>query len=122
MTRLTYKSTWRVWHAMREFIYQQRLLRKWGKTMEREKIGRMLEILTKPEKDHADAEFARNNLDGFSVWLMDMATGDLVKRGVEESDAREILETVAGVHRMLGATEFMDFISVASMFEEEGLS
>lgn len=89
--------------------------------MEKEKALQMIEILRKDEKTLDDSKFVQNNLNGFSTWLFNVATSELISDGVDEDKVFGLLAPLVQVHKMLGASEFADFVKVADAFESEGL-
>jgi hypothetical protein len=89
--------------------------------MEKEKAFQMLEILKKDEKTLDDSKFVQNNLDGFATWLFNVATNELISDGIAEDKVFGLLTPLVEVHKMLGASEFSDFVNVANTFESEGL-
>jgi hypothetical protein len=89
--------------------------------MEKEKAFQMLEILKKDEKTLDDSKFVQNNLDGFATWLFNVATNELISDGVAEDKVYGLLAPLVEINKMLGASEFSDFVNVANAFESEGL-
>jgi len=89
--------------------------------MEKEKAFQMLEILKKDEKTLDDSKFVQNNLDGFATWLFNVATNELLSDGVPEDKVYGLLAPLVEINKMLGASEFSDFVNVANAFESEGL-
>ena len=89
--------------------------------MNKEKAFQMLEILRKDEKTLDDSKFVQNNLDGFATFLFNVATSELISDGVAEDKVFGLLAPLVEVHKMLGASEFSDFVNVANAFESEGL-
>lgn len=57
-----------------------------------------------------DIKFVEKNLDGFNTFLLDMTTNKLVQAGIDQEEAEAMLHGVAQVNRMLGASQFQEFV------------
>lgn len=89
--------------------------------MNKEIAEKMMNLLSTKEKSNEDIRFIVNHLDGFATFMLDMATFHFVKDGVPAEKVNDILGPLVEVHKLLGVTEYNDFVKVGQMFDEEGL-
>ena len=71
-----------------------------------------VEDLTKQEVD-----FLNNNLAPFTSVLIEAGAHAMTEAGMERDEALSILETLAMVSRMAGASNFVDFVNVKHIME-----
>lgn len=91
--------------------------------MKEQDVEKMFEILSKKEKSSRDEmEYFRNNLDGFQKWMLNTATHALTSAGMPQELADGMLIPLIEITKMCGANEYHDFVNVAHMFKEGGLS
>ena len=85
-------------------------------------ISRGLDILTRVGSlTSDDASFLRNHIKHLVDFTIDHATHDLVRHGVDEELARNMLGVIRGISEMAGASSFADFAQVAEAISEAGL-
>lgn len=84
--------------------------------MNKTTVEKMVDILSTKDKTDEDVSFLKNNLEGFAKFMLDMATFHLVKEGVSAEKVKDLLEPLVEVNKMLGVTQFQDFMTVDAMF------
>lgn len=84
--------------------------------MNKTTVEKMVDILSTKDKTDEDVSFLKNNLEGFAKFMFDMATFHLVKEGVSSEKVKDLLEPLVEVNKMLGVTQFQDFMTVDAMF------
>lgn len=73
-------------------------------------VMKMMEFLGGGVETGEDIKFVEKNLDGFSTFLLNMTTHRLVEAGIDQEEAEAMLHGVAQVNRMLGASQFQEFV------------
>jgi len=81
-----------------------------------EKAEQVFNLLSKSgDLQDEDFLFLENNLAPFGELLIKCGAHAMVNAGMEKEEALSILETLAMVSRMSGATSFKDFTLVSRM-------
>ena len=85
--------------------------------MEKEKVMRMMSILSEEKSTPEDMAFVRNNLEGLNTFLYNVATQELIADGVAPDKVEGLLQPLVGIARMQGASSFLDYQVVAELME-----
>jgi hypothetical protein len=64
-----------------------------------------------------EVDFLNNNLAPFTSVLIEAGAHAMTKAGMDKEEALSILETLAMVSRMAGASNFVDFVNVKQIME-----
>lgn len=64
-----------------------------------------------------EVKFLENNLAPFSDLLIQAGAHAMTEAGMEREEALQILETLAMVSRMAGASNFVDFVATKNLVE-----
>jgi len=86
--------------------------------MKREDLEKMIHFMAGGVETAEDIKFIDKNLEGFNTFLLDMATHRMVQAGIEEEEAQVMLQGVAHVSRMLGASQFHEFAQFHAIVDQ----
>ena len=78
--------------------------------MKREDIEKMLHFMAGGVETAEEIKFIDKHLEGFNTFLLDMTTHRLVQAGIELEEAESMLHGLVQVSRMLGASQFQEFV------------
>lgn len=78
--------------------------------MKPQDIERMIGYLGGGVETPEDIRFVENHLEGFNTFLLDMTTQELVRAGIEPEKAASMLHGLVQTSRMLGASQFNEFV------------
>jgi hypothetical protein len=78
--------------------------------MKREDIEKMLHFMAGGVETAEEIKFIDKHLEGFNTFLLDMTTHRLVQAGIELEEAESMLHGLVKVSRMLGASQFNEFV------------
>lgn len=84
--------------------------------MEEQKAYKVFDLIAKvDELSRDEVKFLENNLAPFSDLLIQAGAHAMTQAGMEREEALAILETLAMVSRMAGASNFVDFVQIKKM-------
>jgi hypothetical protein len=83
--------------------------------MNKEKVMRLIEIISEPTSTHEDMLYVRNNLEDFQTFLYDTATNEFIKAGVPADQVHGLLVPLISISKMWGASSFMDYQVLADL-------
>jgi hypothetical protein len=83
--------------------------------MDKEKISRIVRVISEQASTPEDMAFVRNNLEDFHTFLYNMATNELVKEGVSPEKVEMLLDPLLGIAKMWGASSFADYQVLAEL-------
>ena len=70
----------------------------------------MLRLMSGSVETADEIRFVDKHLEGFNTFLLDMTTHRLVQAGIELEEAQSMLYGLVQVSRMLGASQFNEFV------------
>ena len=85
--------------------------------MNREDIEKMLHFMAGGVETAEEIKFIDKHLEGFNTFLLDMTTHRLVQAGIELEEAESMLHGLVQVSRMLGASQFQEFVQFHQIVE-----
>jgi hypothetical protein len=77
--------------------------------MDKEKVMRLVEIISEPQSSHEDMTFVRNNLEDFQTFLFNVATNEFIEAGVPADQVHGLLVPLIQITKMWGASSFLDY-------------
>jgi hypothetical protein len=84
--------------------------------MDKEKAMKVAELMSGDGNfTEADYQFLSNNLAPFSDVLISCGVEMMTQAGIEQEEALALLENLAMVSRMAGASNFKDFVELQRM-------
>lgn len=83
--------------------------------MDKDKVMRLMAILSEEKSTPEDMTFVRNNLEDFHTFLYDVTTQELIKDGVSEEKVSMLLNPLVGIAKMWGASSFADYQVLAEL-------
>lgn len=87
--------------------------------MDKETAFKMIELTGKNGNLTRDEfKFVTNHISTFVGFIIERATEDLVRQGIEKELAESMLGTISGLSKMAGVQEYHDFAEVARMLGE----
>ena len=87
-----------------------------------ENAMRMMAITSQAELSEQDFPFFRNHLSPFVDWLVEHAIEDLVKMNIDRDLASSMINTIAHMASMKGASDLFDNGVSAQLLIDNGLS
>jgi hypothetical protein len=86
--------------------------------MDEQKAYKVFDLISKGDDLSRDeVKFLENNLAPFSELLIQAGTHAMTQAGMEKDEALSILETLAMVSRMAGASNFVDYVATTRIME-----
>ena len=84
--------------------------------MNEQNAMKVFDLISKVEDlDSSEVKFLENNLAPFTSVLIEAGAHAMTEAGMDRDEALSILETLAMVSRMAGASNFVDFVNVKQM-------
>ena len=84
--------------------------------MNEQNAMKVFDLISRVEDlDSSEVKFLENNLAPFTSVLIEAGTHAMTEAGMDKEEALAILETLAMVSRMAGASNFVDFVNVKQM-------
>ena len=86
--------------------------------MEEQKAYKVFDLIARADELSRDeVKFLENNLAPFSQLLIEAGAHAMTEAGMEREEALSILETLAMVSRMAGASNFVDYVATKRIVE-----
>ncbi len=86
--------------------------------MDEQKAYKVFDLISKGDDLSRDeVKFLENNLAPFSELLIQAGAHAMTQAGMEKDEALSILETLAMVSRMAGASNFVDYVATKNLVE-----
>ena len=86
--------------------------------MEEQKAYKVFDLIARVDDLSRDeVKFLENNLAPFSDLLIQAGAQAMTESGMERDEALQILETLAMVSRMAGASNFVDYVATKNLVE-----
>jgi len=86
--------------------------------MDEQKAYKVFDLIAKVDDLSRDEiKFLENNLAPFSQLLIQAGAHAMTEAGMEREEALHILETLAMVSRMAGASNFVDYVATTRIME-----
>jgi hypothetical protein len=86
--------------------------------MEEQKAYKVFDLIARADELSKDeVKFLENNLAPFSQLLIEAGAHAMTEAGMEREEALSILETLAMVSRMAGASNFVDYVATKRIVE-----
>lgn len=86
--------------------------------MNEQNAMKVFDLISKVEDlTSQEVDFLNNNLAPFTSVLIEAGAHAMTKAGMDKEEALSILETLAMVSRMAGASNFVDFVNVKRIME-----
>lgn len=83
--------------------------------MDKEKVMRIMHVISEEKSTPEDMSFVRNNLEDFHTFLYDIAKNELVQEGVSAEKVDMLLNPLLGIAKMWGASSFADYQVLAEL-------
>ena len=77
----------------------------------------MFDLIGKDDLTRDEVKFLENNLAPFSELLIEAGAHAMTEAGMEKEEALTILQTLAMVSRMAGASNFIDYVQTKRIVE-----
>jgi hypothetical protein len=81
-------------------------------------IMKMMEYMAGGVETAEDIKFVDKHLEGFNTFLLDMTTNRLVKAGIDQEEVEAMLHGLVQTSRMLGASQFQEFVQFHQIVED----
>ena len=87
--------------------------------MNEQNAMKVFDLISKSGEDLTSEEvsFLNNNLSPFTSVLIEAGVHTMTQAGMDKEEALSILELLAMVSRMAGASNFVDFVNVKRIME-----
>lgn len=86
--------------------------------MDEQKAYKVFDLIARSDDLSRDeVRFLENNLAPFSDLLIQAGAHAMTQAGMEREEALQILETLAMVSRMAGASNFVDYVATKNLVE-----
>jgi hypothetical protein len=87
--------------------------------MNEQNAMKVFDLISKSGEDLTSEEvsFLNNNLSPFTSVLIEAGVHTMTQAGMDKEEALSILELLAMVSRMAGASNFVDFVNVKQQME-----
>jgi hypothetical protein len=86
--------------------------------MNEQNAMKVFDLISKVEDlTSQEVDFLNNNLAPFTSVLIEAGAHAMTEAGMDKEEALSILETLAMVSRMAGASNFVDFVNVKRIME-----
>lgn len=95
-------------------LLSERLNEK-GLYMNKEKVMRLIQIISEEKSTPEDMSFVRNNLEGFQTFLYNAATNEFIEAGVPADQVHGLLMPLLEITKMWGASSFADYQVLADL-------
>jgi len=86
--------------------------------MKREDLEKMIHFMAGGVETADEIKFVDKHLEGFNTFLLDMTTHRLVQAGIELEEAESMLQGLVQVSRMLGASQFQEFVQFHQIVDQ----
>jgi hypothetical protein len=85
--------------------------------MKPQDIEKMIRYMAEGVETKDEIRFVETHLEGFNTFLLDMSTMKLVEAGIDREEAEAMLGCISQVSKMLGASNFNDYMMFNSITE-----
>ena len=85
--------------------------------MNEQNAMKVFDLINKEDLTSEEVSFLNNNLSPFTSVLIEAGVHTMTKAGMDKEEALSILELLAMVSRMAGASNFVDFVNVKRQME-----